>query len=514
LKKAENAVIARKNTVEADAFNETYSKIKSSHKELVEYLQNIQKEYGNIFGIPEDISLDTADGGYFVALPARGINLASDENAGRDYLTPKESSVSLPPLREIFYFSALDYDDISKDKKGRPVISELLVEKYNGESWNYLPEIWLNILARPNLREDKLYQNTFVEKSMNEEQLKAMLNKSNSDTEYKKMIWRSGVFPCRYSGKIVDVDGPSDISNTKKQSKRKRTLRQLSSSISDAKFTCQEIINSSETVGSSENYTGLYPEISELGNFLAMSGSRLIYRNELKNIYNYLTTENKKIDKSKDPETSIHRVAERTTFIRNVFGGFLDAVEMENTTYNTLQNYEEDVNESLQSLCEQLQNVNVVDADEKCENWKLEEKILATAVDDNQYDVDCKNAQTLSGSGYIYKAIFCTLDNKKAELLNQIENGWSDDGTNKGYNSLKNKMNDSRYTERLTEIKNALNILKEDSSEWCLLTPSNKDAGSVDTANCKADRDTLLEGEEEAIAGMGNYDLMAYCPIY
>jgi hypothetical protein len=142
----------------------------------------------------------------------------------------------------------------------------------------------------------------------------------------------------------------------------------------------------------------------------------------------------------------MHRVAERATFIRNVFGGFLDAVEMENTTYNTLQNYEEDVNESLQSLCEQLQNVNVVEADEKCENWKLEEKILATAVEDDKYDVDCKNTQTLSSGGYIYNTIFCILDNKKAELLSQIENGWSDDGgANKGYNTLKDKINDSRY---------------------------------------------------------------------
>ncbi|MBO5038656.1 MAG: hypothetical protein J6C85_04290, partial [Alphaproteobacteria bacterium] len=121
---------------------ENYADIVNRHNVLIKnitqplpantlILQKAGMELSEIFGIPDTIKTDEE---YFVGLPARGDNyngrdIEKDKDAGRDYYAPKGPLLNLPPVREVFYYSALDYDDTPKND-GHPAISYLLNFKY------------------------------------------------------------------------------------------------------------------------------------------------------------------------------------------------------------------------------------------------------------------------------------------------------------------------------------------------------------------------------------------------
>ena len=169
-----------------NAHNDLIKKLRQPHA-YAEKLETAGINMEKLYGIPKDIEKtcgtvtidneahkqycgrpidDATNDKYFVGLPARGYieetDYAQDDFAGKDYMQPNGALPYLPPVREVFYFDAQDYDDLPKQGDNRPSIPHLLNKKYPTHqdafvrSWEYIPEIWRYLLARPNMRNDGL----------------------------------------------------------------------------------------------------------------------------------------------------------------------------------------------------------------------------------------------------------------------------------------------------------------------------------------------------------------------
>lgn len=395
-------------------------KITQAHDNLIASLEDLQESLnneaddaiGNIFGLPKDINLK-GDTEYFVALPARGDNYLGkvecerDENgkakpktdcgAGRDYNAPKRPLLNLPPLREVFYYSSLDYRDTPKEDGDSPAITYLLDLKYPNDllhKWEYLPETWLYLLARPNLRKDGKYQQTFEERAYGDGRLKDLINKNGATNEgFNRLIARAGVYPCKLqNGAIVDIDSGNDADSIRFKYRRSApegiTLQ-----------TCQEVaLNNMQGTScytynkgkdgichlladhggedaidvqtpSINPFSGdnpLYEKYSELGQILAWGSKtfkvgpfttktspRLTYRPLQKNLHEYLLDQESKSNQRNSMERQNVQAA---TFTRNIFSSFLEAVNAEHSAKRSLDTAKENLEDAVKSLCTQIES--------------------------------------------------------------------------------------------------------------------------------------------------------------
>lgn len=517
----------------------------AAHQQLLKTLRRISKtviDGENLFGIPEDDDFAAmqgekeieegeiiADSAFFVALPARGNNYrgkGNDEDAGRDYIAPRDMLSSLPPLREIFYFSAADYEVLPQNN-GKPVLTELLNCKYfanNGKcEVEYLPEVWMHLLARPNLRQDKKYQQSFVERSFNSAKLNELVqnklanNVGAQDSDYRAIIGRAGVYPCRTGGKIIDMSGGDGVGNMK--FKTRNTLPAGISSVP----TCQEVTmsgtkiyhlladhnkkNVSDTEQPGATNEEMYSKHSELGQLLTKN---MAYRPLQKNIQEYLNNaanSNNDITRQK---------AELASFKRNVMGSFLDAVTTEYNARKNMESSAETIKETMKSLCSQLEDVGISVAN--CEN-----RALATSYKDTSYFEYEKNdtygkIKCSNSNSNFYEQIFCDLDNKKASYVNAAKALLK---TTKAAVEKKKLSGDAKayVDERLEKIENYISdtgTLIVDNNEVSTIQP-NIDAKEINSAlrTAKTNRRVMLDSAEEGLQAMENQSqAVAYCPIY
>lgn len=548
----------------------------ASHAVLLEKLRNISDRFAsekveNLFGIPsnEDFKAmenvkDDIDDAYFVALPARGNNyhnIKNDKNAGRDFIAPKNMLSSLPPLREVFYFNADDYENFPKDKKGRPVLTELLLCKsYNQTKGvcerEYLPEVWLHLLSRPNLREDRKYWQTFVERSFGgTNQLSKLVQNqianadiipAPKDSDYRAIIARSGVYPCVAGGKYIDISGGDNIENM--QFKERSSLPS-----GVVPSICQEVTISGNTVThlladnkKNQEKIGvtsepMYEKHSELGQLLTKD---LKYRPLQENIQKFLLGKinvkgKKKKDKASEMENNIARQkAERASFKRNAMGSFLDAMTTEYNTRKSLEQSKKTIAETLKSLCEQFNGLNFVNKktingcqellntpDEQIidieKNTLVDSMKLATTYTDNDYYEGVKGKKgedvfrgikcSSSAKADIYTEIFCTLDAEKDNFVRKAQNKLAEIEK-----SLTKITNGTEYVkERLAKINGYIDkkngSLIVDKDEVTTIRPGVSPA--VETGI--ADRGVEIQTAEEGIEAMANQSqAVAYCPIY
>ncbi len=572
-------------------------KVVPMHNDLIKDLKQIadKTEISNIFGIPEDV-LETdeetgenklrADEEYFVALPARGYDYkgkddyekslnGSDENAGRDYYAPKEPLINLPPVREVFYYSANDYDDTPKYKRN-PVIPYLLNKKYQSiedpyaRDWEYMPEIWRYLLARPNLRADRKYQQTFGERSLESARLEQIL-KNGSNDNYNTIIARGGTYPCKIGEKIYDVIGNNDdvqkiefvytsvnpFGNRiqkcydikpyyekpcSKYSKHKRAAicHLLSGHGPKEENKAEEYVDSQE-MKNSKNLS-MFANYSELGLLLQED---LKYRPMQQNVNEYLKDAEK-------TENNINRQkAEHASFTHNVFGSFLEMVNAEYNARKNLEKLEEEMKSSLSDVCDMIHkqkdkagNPMVL----KGENGKstctdILLKNFVKSVEDKVYGekeeyskdvyngIDCKKSE----QDNYYQELFCLMDENKNKKLATATtafrslNGYSGEDRNLVY-------------EYITDIMKEMAILAVDNLEITMITPDiniddiqikdmydlekvNKviyekvkdnaygNNGEIQTA--KIDRDVDIENDDLAISAMENQSqVVPYCPFY
>lgn len=535
------------------------------------------------FGIPADI---VTDDNYYVGLPARGLYTITvptfgkqkeelipsisedvDSNNGRDYKAPRKPLLNLAPLREVFYFSAMDYDDVPK-KDNKPSLSTLVDKKYKhttieiAEAIEYLPETWRYLLATPNFRKDGLYQQTFVERSYGTEKLKDYINNADipgaEESHYRAIIGRAGVYPCKLgkqdnkgkivnisSNKVIDVGGGDGVGDM--------SFKQRSSIPSGATVqTCQEVASykngvrqlladhnpldegDSKALQKSLGKTDepMYEKYSELGQFL---NGNLEYRPMLRNIYDYLLND-------ENQENSIKRqLADLATFKRNVIGSFLEAVNAERNAEKTLDNNKEDVIDALENLCQQMHNLGEsVSGEELCEDTSDSECVNAKAAEcaqlimengglakdssDDVYSVSCgmKNED-----GSYYDQIFCKLDELKNEAIRKAKQGYSDElGEHAGYNNLEiNETDKDRVQERLNKIENYFAALGApvdgedrtgDPDELATIQPDATGASAAEAAEeAEINKTAVRTAEEEGLMSMDNQSqAVAYCPVY
>lgn len=524
----------------------------ADHQPLLNELRNISKnvvEGENLFGIPEDaefasmLDKETAeendaitDTAFFVGLPARSNNYrdkaADDANAGRDYMSPHDMLASLPPLREIFYFSAADYEDIPQEK-GKPVLTELLKGKYCNESNNceyeYLPEVWLHILARPNLRADKKYQQTFIERSFSDAKLNDLVQNrlANSGiigakaSDYRAIIGRSGVYPCRTKGGIVDMGGGDKVPNM-----RFKTRSSLPAGMTSVP-TCQEVElkgvnayhlladhgkgkNIKDTEKTSPTNEPMYEKHSELGQLLT---EKMAYRPLQKNIHEYLND-------SKNEDNNIERQkAELASFKRNVMGDFLVTVTTEYNARKNLESMQKTVDEMRENLCTQLAEIwkeNGEDYDvESCKKQALASNYKDTAYFEQGEDKEYGKIKCSQGRKSFYEQVFCDLDTKKDKYVKDAQNAL------KATESLGAPTEEAKayLEERLEKIKNYIDndgTLIVDNKEISIIQPDIDRAeikGVVLTA--KANRRVMLDSAEEGLQATENQNqAVAYCPVY
>ncbi len=567
-----------------DDIKENVGTITIGHKKLIEdiatptptnkdILEKSEIELREIFGIPNEDLIDT-DSEYFVALPARGVkddtNQNTDEkicnyenpsndNSGCDYMAPKEPLASIPPLREVFYFSGADYYDVPKAKKKpkgtigvdvyAPSISTLLDYKYEDEKLEYLPEVWRYILARPNMRNDGKYQQTFIERAYGKDKIISYL-KGFDNEKMRLLLARSGVFPCELERKTIDLMFDANIEKNKDKIEKvafqytnnsklnnqckdvafyKEYIQHLLADNNNAKKdkdnTAYAKIEREPLQGVSNNFSELaqFIYVDEVPRRQAVDGDRniILYRRLLSNAFNKLTSK-KKDDQANDVT---RQLAEGISFKRNVMGSFLDNANKEFLARKSKDNSKEDIKSVLGALCSKIHEFGLLLGDEG--GLEGDEKLnacvdmimskdddndddtvsLAASSADNKYDVmDC----TEHNSKSYYETIYCMLDNMKADLLKSAKSD---------YAKIQNDFSDvekEKVQERLDEIKAYLDAFATDANEIVVIQPGydgEKTKTEVNTA--KANRSAALKAAESALLSMDNQNRnVAYCPVY
>ena len=391
------------------------------HQELLKELRKPKHLTGkyavenlnDFFGIPTDeelytkpaCDLDFRDDKFFVALPARGNNYIDkpedDVNAGRDFRSPSVPLLNLPPLREVFYFSSADYEDMPREDDGTPSWTTFLNKKFVSGGWNdypqkpvisdevasweYLPRTWLHILARPNMRNDGLYQQTFVERPFGDGAIGNILDKPGN---YSVHIARAGVYPCQLGSNIVDIAmGKTRINGL---------FEFTFNVITEAKFVrgngivektpkCREIaentdkstpcgiynkgrggichlladhgmknkdgdrIEDSENLGLTKSEA--YEKHSELGNLFEFRDNKIYYRQMQESIHQFLMNE----DEAEERDNDItYQKANRAVYTHSIFSTFLDAVNTEHNALKNLENTRQSLEDAMLNLCQQI----------------------------------------------------------------------------------------------------------------------------------------------------------------
>jgi len=431
------------------------------HKGLVDYLSSLQNGLkgdgatDNIFGIPKGINL-AGDTEYYVTLPARGNNylnmvacvrdangkavLGTDCGAGQDYNAPKRPLLNLPPLREVFFYGPLDYRDTPKEEGDSPAITHLLNLKYPNDplhKWEYLPETWRYLLARPNLREDGKYQQTFVERSFDYGHLENLINKNGATNDgFNTLIARAGVYPCKMKdGRIVDIysnDGASMHFIYRRSAPADLTLQECKEVASNgaAGTSCHKYNEGKGGIchlladhgkdGTEDSQTPitsalnsdrpLYENYSELGQMFAIGGGvvtpvfmppHFVYRPLQRSLHEFLLNQE---DESNQRNSMERQNIQAATFTRNIFSSFLEAVNAEHSAKRSLDTAKENLKDSVKSLCSQIENARpkssreIAECNTNCQG-KLGEEVIQCRESCQQEKVDNCVTGMLDGDG-------------------------------------------------------------------------------------------------------------------
>ena len=525
--------------IEEKQADERNGLITKGHIELIEKLKEPTAEnkvildsaginLQDIFGIPNTVDTDTL---YFVGLPARG---EKDTENGRDYMAPKEPLSALPPLREVFFFSAADYHDVAK-VDGGPTISTLLDYKYEDEKFEYIPEVWRYILARPNLRNDGKYQQTFIERAYGKDKLFNYLE-GFDNKKARTLVMRGGIYPCRLEQSTIDVTaefnkkdqltGMVYAKNSNKFDNNKcqdvaLTQNRIKHLLADDNGKKPESNTNTEAFGSGVS-TGIYDEYSELAQFVYIGevGKRrkkrkaLKYRDILALSYDLLLNQST----SAQVNNVNRQQAETTSFKRNVMGSFLENVNKEVGTRKSLEQSEQDIKDSLKVLCQQMHEFGEYVANESelsedearqeaCALHIMKNRGLATSAEDENYTTS--SCEKMNSSATYYDKFACKLDEMKLAKLEAAKAEYEKVKTDYAADL-------SKIQERIDEINGYIAALTADSEEFVNINPGDN-GNTVKSAlnKAKADREATLASDNKAILSMGNQTRsVAYCPIY
>lgn len=556
----------------SNEYIEKANNIIKSHMNMIEELQlldeKLKDELGiekGLLGVPDSSKFMaednkyTLDQDYFVGLPARSTINSSDEFASRDYMLPKEPMTALPPLREIFYFGPTEYDEIpfiedaKNDKNGHPVISSLLMQKDYGNKLEFMPEIWRHLLATPNLREDKKYQQAFVERSYPLSQVE------DGDEYYRTEIARGGIFPCKVGSSVIDVYA----SNNKDPHKNIKFVKSKKTANLNSLPTCKEVELSSNYIihkladeksdNKNNNRESLssrdVPEktgLSELSQFIFIKNkaSKTVkifgitldnvnipnrtekhYRRFHEELWKYYLGEN---NKNAQNNNITHRKIDLAIFKRNIFGDFLNSVSAEIEARRIKENYEHNIRESISDLCEQYCETKAenkkptfcpLSSEDKTEDLDYTTCVnmimadgLADSTEDKKYyfknEFDNNNYTGLVNSDRNwYAVLMADFDSEKEDALREAKDEFD----------LISKGPKEKIQDRYDAIKNSIKSLEKDKDEIASLDGIVIEEEDITAKINEAKANLLIEFDaaEKGIEAMKNQGkTAAYCPVY
>lgn len=496
---------------------------------------------------------DATNDKYFVGLPARGYieeeDYAHDDFAGKDYMQPNGALPYLPPLREVFYFDAQDYEDLPRQGDNRPSIPHLLNKKFPNHpdgfvsSWEYIPEIWRYLLARPNLRNDGLYQLAFVERNYNPGKLHD-LTEGKDASKYSKIIGREGVYPCKLGNTVIDVwaeggfdgftfihgDGLTATNDCKEIALNGK--KELSGPIAKENICylynkkkkgtyhfCHLLADHGKDKDThTANGTGdmaEYNDYSELGQFLqagmtvkgplgmsiSIADNNMFYRDMQADIAKYLTNED-------NADNDVNRQkAELSSFKRNILGSFLDTVYAEHSAKKTRDNMRKTVLGSLSGLCKQIhQNGKTIGIGANEESYKDSDEKARDAIDEacSRYLTDGEGK--VKGSSYAVGLAFAKIGEKDTQY--GVDDEFTKDQDLYGGINCKSGTKSSYYEDifcKLDDIKaeklnEAKRLLKEAEGIYQKMADEEGDKQYIlDRLTDINDYITMLEKDEDEV---------------
>ena len=510
-----------------DELREPENKIKLNEAEI--YLSEI-------LGIPDTIITDDE---YFVALPARGkYEIEIDENDGRDYMAPRKPLLNLPPLREVFFYNEIDFDETPKDEAAlHPVVPFLLDLKFKGiknEEVEQLPETWRYILAQPNLREDGKYNQTFMERSFGTSKISELVHNEKvpgaSWTDYRAIIVRGGVFPCQSGGTIMDVVGgkhdkveniryrkrdswPTDMGNNTIRAKCyeiapfQGKVRNLLADFDANDPYNRDKSNALQSLSRKSIKDPMYTKHSELGQFLDYANGQIQYTWQLEKISKYLIDEKK-------AENSIERQrAETGSFKRNLFGSFLEMVKAEHNAEEIEKNNFKEMESSLENLCSEIHKAKMSVNGETCDDSndsecaeKINKSCATFIIDQIVVETDLKTGKKNVKNPY-YKAISDMLKSAKEAKLSAASSELAE---------VEKSEHKDKIAERIKSYKDLKEALTEDKTELAILSPdTNRQEAAEAIKRSEGDREVAQQGLEKSLLSMENQSrVVPYCPIY
>lgn len=277
----------------------------------------------------QKVACDNFDTLYFVGMPPKA----------KDFAGPKQLAYPYtPPLREIVHFDTADYDNVIKTDDEK--ISREALFNYGEE----LPQIWHQILK----------PHAFIEKDFDVRKMLKSYDKNTSGA-----LLNAGSYPCKVGNYGLGfIDGRLTL--WQNQSAQLQACTEIESmKILPTGLSVLKFKNGQSTTGQLKTSLGddgikSVCGYSELATLLAYDNA-LTFNPKIKEIYKYFEdiaqSDNQESDSLKD------KVYKEALLTRNQFGDYLNYVELETSYQETLNELGVKLEETRQSLKEQLAKI-------------------------------------------------------------------------------------------------------------------------------------------------------------
>lgn len=268
-----------------------------------------------------------------------------------DFQAPKGIIVSYtPPMREVVHFDGVDFGNVVKSDLWKTTRADFLA--YGQE----IPPIWKLVLE----------PNGFVERDVDVTELLGDVNNTDAGDE----VLRGDKYPCAYGNYVVDIkNGEYKVYHKKITTKKCTDVKSVKVIMGRGYITFND--GADFKTGAVENESTNKSEgKSELAQILSYTGDAVItfppkvtsgglgFSNTIAKIMQYLD-EAEADDSDDTSDEDIHKMNtyRKALFTRNVFGDYLNFVEMETHYQDSVDELEVKMNETREFLIKKFADI-------------------------------------------------------------------------------------------------------------------------------------------------------------
>lgn len=274
--------------------------------------------------LTEDLCPDDAcyraDTAYFVGLNPKP----------QDFQAPKGPMDSAtPPVREVFHFDTVDFDNVVKSDTWHTTGSEFL------NFGQDVPQIWKMILL----------PNGFVEKDV--DVMKILSAQEGNETLSGDVLMRGGAYPCSIGNYVIDFqNGSFYVMPSTGQARPCNELKSIRVSTSKADIYLTEKDKVLGKLGTPLNNRN----VSELS-LLLQYEQGLRFNKKIQDIVDYY----EKLSNQTEPQEDVwEKIYKKALLTRNQFGNYLGFVEIEDRYQKGVDEMNVKLDEARKTLSEQL----------------------------------------------------------------------------------------------------------------------------------------------------------------